>query len=157
MTGTGAARAYYVSPIGLVRVAGTEAGLLALDFVEGEKPPGPRPEPFLAACLEELDEYFHGRRTRFTVRLDLHGTPFQKQVWDELLKIPFGGTATYRFLAGALGNPRATRAVGGANHRNPISVIVPCHRVLGADGSLTGYGGGLWRKEWLLAHERGPR
>jgi methylated-DNA-[protein]-cysteine S-methyltransferase len=154
MPGTGPASTVYISPIGLVRISGTEKGLLGLDFIDGDKGSGARPEPFLAEALDEIDEYFRGRRKVFTVRLDLCGSAFQKRAWNELLKIPYGGTATYRSIAEALGNPRATRAVGGANHRNPISIIVPCHRVLGADGSLTGYGGGLWRKEWLLAHER---
>jgi methylated-DNA-[protein]-cysteine S-methyltransferase len=154
MFGTKAAKAFYASPIGLIQVVGTEGGLLALDFVDGERAPDSGPAPFLAECLGQLDEYFLGRRKAFSVRLDLRGTPFQSRVWNELLNIPFGRTATYRSIAEALGNARATRAVGGANHRNPISIIVPCHRVLGVRGSLTGYGGGLWRKEWLLAHER---
>ena len=154
MFGNKSAKAFYISPIGLIQVVGTEGGLLALDFVDGERAPDAGAEPFLAECLEQLDEYFQGRRKAFSIRLDLRGTPFQRRVWNELLNIPFGRTATYRSIAEAVGNVRATRAVGGANHRNPISIIVPCHRVLGARGSLTGYGGGLWRKEWLLAHER---
>lgn len=149
-----ARKAFYLSPIGLLEVAGTENGITFIEFSERRAvPPGP-PDPCLKECLRQLEEYFSGTRRTFSLRLDLGGTPFQKKVWGELLKVPFGRTVTYRDIAAALGNPRATRAVGGANHRNPVSIVVPCHRVVGADGSLTGYGGGLWRKEWLLAHEK---
>jgi methylated-DNA-[protein]-cysteine S-methyltransferase len=148
-------RALFISPIGPLEVAGTEAGVSLVEFADRSPiPPGP-PAPCLGECFRQLAEYFEGRRRRFDVRLDLRGTPFQMRVWDALLGVPFGATTTYRDIAAALGNPRATRAVGGANHRNPVSIIVPCHRVVGAGGSLTGYGGGLWRKEWLLGHERG--
>jgi methylated-DNA-[protein]-cysteine S-methyltransferase len=151
--------ARYESPIGWIEIEGSEAGVSALNFVEAgkaraEKPrKGPVPAP-LADCLTQLDEYFRGRRTVFTVKLDLRGTAFQKQVWAELLRVKCGRTTTYKALAEAVGRPAATRAVGGANHSNPVSIVVPCHRVVGSDGSLTGYGGGLWRKEWLLRHER---
>ena len=153
---------HYESPIGWIEIEGSEAGVSALNFVEsaGAKPDrapkGPLPAP-LADCLTQLDEYFRGDRTAFSVKLDLRGTAFQKQVWARLLRVKFGRTTTYKALAEAVGRPAATRAVGGANHRNPVSIIVPCHRVVGANGSLTGYGGGLWRKEWLLAHEQKPR
>lgn len=149
-----AAVAYYQSPIGTIEVAGTERGILSLNFADGAKfQAGPVPS-VLAACLKQIDEYFRGRRRAFALALDLRGTDFQKAVWRELLKVPFGKTTTYGSIARALRNGKALRAVGGANHRNPASIIVPCHRVIGADGSLTGYGGGLWRKEWLLAHEK---
>lgn len=111
------------------------------------------PEP-VAACLRQLEAYFAGRLTRFDVPLDLGGTPFERRIWAALTAVPYGATTTYGKLAALLGKPSAARAVGGANHRNPVSIIVPCHRVIGASGGLTGYGGGLWRKEWLLAHER---
>jgi methylated-DNA-[protein]-cysteine S-methyltransferase len=150
----GTALAYYKSPIGVIEVAGTERGVLSLDFADGAKAHAGRAVPVLAECLNEIDEYFRGRRKVFALALDLRGTDFQKAVWGELLKVPFGKTTTYGAIARALGKGKAMRAVGGANHRNPVSIIVPCHRVVGADGSLTGYGGGLWRKEWLLAHER---
>jgi len=148
------ALAYYMSPIGVIEVAGTERGVLSLDFADGAKTRTEQAVLVLAECLKQIDEYFRGRRKVFTLVLDLRGTDFQKAVWRELLKVPFGTTTTYGAIARALGNGQAMRAVGGANHRNPVSIIVPCHRVVGADGSLTGYGGGLWRKEWLLAHER---
>jgi len=150
----GAVRASYRSPIGVIEVVGTERGVLSLDFTDGAKAHAGPAAPILAECLNEIDEYFRGRRKVFSLVLDLRGTDFQKAVWQELLKVPFGTTTTYGAIARALKNGQAMRAVGGANHRNPVSIIVPCHRVIGADGSLTGYGGGLWRKEWLLAHER---
>jgi methylated-DNA-[protein]-cysteine S-methyltransferase len=105
----------------------------------------------------QLDEYFDGRRTVFTVPLRLVGTPFQVAVWEALLQVPYGATTTYGDLAARLGRPTASRAVGAANGRNPVSVIVPCHRLVGADGGLTGYGWGVERKAWLLAHEQAVR
>jgi methylated-DNA-[protein]-cysteine S-methyltransferase len=151
--------AYYESPIGWIEIEGSDAGVSALNFVEaGSAKPGrrgkkePIPAP-LAECLTQLDEYFQGGRTAFSVKLDLRGTDFQKKVWAKLLGVKFGRTTTYKALAAAVGRPAAIRAVGGANHRNPVSIIVPCHRVVGSDSRLTGYGGGLWRKDWLLRHE----
>ena len=102
----------------------------------------------------QLERYFAGKLEVFEVPLDLRGTPFQQSVWKELTTIPYGTTISYRELAERVGNPRAVRAVGGANGRNPVSIIVPCHRVVGADGDLVGYGGGIDRKRWLLGHER---
>ncbi len=147
-------KALFRSPIGFLEVVGTEEGIVSIEFSDGRAVPAGPPAPCLKECFRQLEEYFDGRRRAFSLRLDLRGTPFQKRVWDELLKVPFGRTVAYRDVAAALGNSRATRAVGGANHRNPVSIVVPCHRVVGADGGLTGYGGGLWRKEWLLAHEK---
>jgi methylated-DNA-[protein]-cysteine S-methyltransferase len=109
--------------------------------------------PF-TAVRAQLAEYFAGTRQQFDLPLKLGGTPFQQQVWQQLLRIPFGETLSYGELAGRVGKPSAARAVGHANGRNPISIIVPCHRVIGANGSLTGYGGGLDNKRWLLAWER---
>ncbi len=147
-------RALYKSPIGPLEIVGTEEGIQLIEFSDRISVPEGPPAPCLKECCRQLDEYFSGRRRTFSLKLDLRGTPFQKRVWNELLKIPLGRTATYRDIAAALGNPRSTRAVGGANHRNPVSIVVPCHRVVGAAGGLTGYGGGIWRKEWLLAHEK---
>ncbi|OAH15985.1 methylated-DNA--[protein]-cysteine S-methyltransferase [Streptomyces jeddahensis] len=108
-----------------------------------------------AEIASQLKAYFAGQLKEFTLPLDLHGTPFQRAVWEQLRKIPYGETRSYGELADALGNPKASRAVGLANGRNPVGIIVPCHRVVGADGSLTGYGGGLERKQQLLDFERG--
>jgi methylated-DNA-[protein]-cysteine S-methyltransferase len=107
----------------------------------------------LAAAVRQLDEYFAGTRRDFDLPLAFRGTPFQTRVWRELVEIPYGQTWSYGQLAKRIDKPSASRAVGLANGRNPISILVPCHRVIGADGSLTGYGGGIERKRWLLAHE----
>ncbi|WP_371483115.1 methylated-DNA--[protein]-cysteine S-methyltransferase [Kitasatospora sp. NBC_00315] len=119
----------------------------------GARSPEPDGAPF-AAAARQLDEYFAGRRETFDLPLTLHGTPFQQRVWAALREIPYGRTWSYGELADHIGRPTAARAVGLANGRNPLGVIVPCHRVVGADGSLTGYGGGLHRKQALLEHER---
>jgi methylated-DNA-[protein]-cysteine S-methyltransferase len=105
-------------------------------------------------CVSQIDEYFKGNLKQFSLKLQMQGTDFQKTVWQQLTKVAYGQTASYGEIAAAIGNPAASRAVGHANGRNPISIIVPCHRIIGTDGSLTGYGGGLWRKAWLLRHER---
>jgi methylated-DNA-[protein]-cysteine S-methyltransferase len=110
--------------------------------------------PMLRRTEQQLNEYFEGRRTTFDLALDLVGTPFQKSVWSALLRIPFGETRTYGEIAAQLGNPKAVRAVGAANGRNPLSIITPCHRVIGAHGELTGFAGGLGAKEYLLRLER---
>lgn len=109
--------------------------------------------PPLAAAARQLREYFAGTRRAFDLPLRLQGTPFQQRVWRELCEIPYGETWSYAELARRIDKPSASRAVGLANGRNPVAILVPCHRVIGADGSLTGYGGGLERKRWLLAHE----
>ena len=109
---------------------------------------GPLPE-----AVRQLGEYFAGNRREFDLPLRMHGTEFQRRVWGALTEIPYGETWSYGELAKRIGNPKASRAVGLANGRNPVSILVPCHRVIGADGSLTGYGGGVQRKQWLLAHE----
>jgi methylated-DNA-[protein]-cysteine S-methyltransferase len=113
-----------------------------------------QPPAAFSAVSEQLNEYFEGTRTRFDVPMALNGTPFQRRVWTALTEIPYGRTASYGELAARIGRPTASRAVGLANGKNPVGIIVPCHRVIGADGSLTGYGGGLERKQQLLAMER---
>jgi len=143
---------YYRSPIGVLQVCGSAAGITFVGFVENETA-HTSIAPSLRECVTQLDEYFNRARREFSCALDLRGTVFQTRVWRELLNIPHGKTTTYREIALALGDRHALRAVGRANGQNPISIIVPCHRVIGSDGSLTGYGGGLWRKEWLLHFE----
>jgi methylated-DNA-[protein]-cysteine S-methyltransferase len=144
-------------PLTLVADDGVLCGLYMTD--QRHRPPeetfGPRAEGPFAAAEEELEAYFAGESKEFTLPLRLHGTPFQRRVWDQLRKIPYGETRTYGELAYALGNPTASRAVGLANGRNPVGIIVPCHRVVGANGGLTGYGGGLDRKQRLLDFESG--
>jgi methylated-DNA-[protein]-cysteine S-methyltransferase len=151
---TEADRAYYHSPIGTIEIVANRQGITDLNFVSGAPAAAPGTHPILKAAVAEVDEYFRGKRRRFSVPVFLEGTAFQMDIWRRLVQIPYGQTATYSELARAAGRPEAGRAVGQANHRNPISIIVPCHRVIGRDGRLVGYGGGLWRKEWLLAHEK---
>lgn len=110
--------------------------------------------PLLQEAKEQLEEYFAGKRKEFDLPISSHGTEFQKKVWNALRQIPYGETRSYREIAVQIGNPKACRAIGGANNKNPIMIIVPCHRVIGADGSLVGFGGGLPAKEYLLALER---
>jgi methylated-DNA-[protein]-cysteine S-methyltransferase len=152
--------AYYDSPVGRLEILASGKGVTGIRFVSAPKKPragkkaAPHADPIIAACVRELDDYFAGRRHDFSVPLDLKGTPFRKKVWTLLLRVPYGWTTSYGEIAKASGRPGAARAVGGANHHNPVAIIVPCHRVIGADGGLTGYGGGLRRKRWLLEHER---
>jgi methylated-DNA-[protein]-cysteine S-methyltransferase len=131
---------------------GTPSKQPALDAAWQEQPRG----GVLAETARQLEDYFSGARRAFDLPLRMAGTEFQRRVWRELTKIPFGETWSYGQLAKRIGNSNASRAVGLANGRNPIAVIVPCHRVIGADGSLTGFGGGLPRKQWLLSHEGFP-
>ncbi|MFF6947630.1 methylated-DNA--[protein]-cysteine S-methyltransferase [Streptomyces iakyrus] len=144
-------------PLTLVADDGVLCGLYMTD--QRHRPPeetfGARDDTLFAEAEEQLEAYFAGELEEFTVELRLHGTPFQRAVWDALRRIPYGETRTYGRLAGMLGAPTASRAVGLANGRNPIGIIVPCHRVIGANGNLTGYGGGLERKQRLLDFERG--
>ena len=146
--------AIYKSEIGPLEVVGNQKGILTITFVENEF----RPDRSLPACIKEclgqLDEYFRGKRQKFSIPLLLGGTDFQKAVWRQLQKIPFGQTVSYGEVARAIGNPRAFRAVGNANNKNAIPIIIPCHRVIGSDGKLVGFGSGIWRKEWLLDHEQ---
>ncbi len=147
--------AYYHSPIGWIRLEAEEEALTGLVFVAREGAPSAPPPRVLRDAVRQLDQYFEGLRTKFELALRPAGTPFQKAVWKALVRIPYGRTAAYKEIAEAVGRPAAVRAVGAANGDNPISIIIPCHRVIGADGKLTGYGGGIERKEWLLRHERG--
>lgn len=149
----------YDSPVGRLTLIASEIGLRAVLW-DGDAPARPRLAtlPRVAPVLEEacrqLDDYFAGRRTSFDLPLDLQGTPFQQDAWRALAEIPFGETRTYAQQAGRLGRPSASRAVGAANGRNPLSIVLPCHRVVGSDGSLTGFAGGLETKRWLLEHEQ---
>ncbi len=151
------------SPVGRILLTGDDRALAGLYLLDaGERSASVRPEwmrreGLFPAAADQLAEYFAGSRTVFDLPLAPRGTPFQLAVWTELTQIPYGSTVSYGAVAAALGkSPVASRAVGLANGRNPISIIVPCHRVIGADGSLTGYGWGVDRKEWLLRHEGVP-
>lgn len=147
-------KGYYNSPIGLVELISNDNAILSVDFVEKEEGTSEKHPEVLVQCIKELDEYFKGKRKNFTVKLEIQGTEFQKKVWNELTRIPFGETVSYKYIAEAIENPKAVRAVGNANHNNSLGIIIPCHRVVGTNGKLTGYAGGIWRKEWLLQHEK---
>ncbi|HZB51376.1 MAG TPA: methylated-DNA--[protein]-cysteine S-methyltransferase [Mycobacteriales bacterium] len=143
------------SPIDPLLLVGDETGLRELQMAPHSPPPGATEDAGpLAAAADQLAAYFAGEREAFRLPLAPVGTAFQRKVWAALREIPYGRTTTYGELAAGLGQPTAARAVGLANGRNPIAVIVPCHRVIGRDGTLTGFGGGLDRKRWLLEHER---
>jgi methylated-DNA-[protein]-cysteine S-methyltransferase len=155
------------SPIGLLFLAATERGLRCVEFLDRRsikrviasheaEQPGAEWRPSLldlAPAVDQLEAYFHGERRRFELPLDPVGTEFQRLVWTELTRIPFGETRSYGQIAAGIGQPKASRAVGLANNQNPLPIVVPCHRVVGARGDLVGYGGGLPRKKWLLHHE----
>lgn len=142
---------YYDSPIGLIKITANENAIIGLDFVY--KKTKEEENDLIIICKKQLDEYFKGERTEFDLNIHLNGTEFQVAVWSELKKIPYGERRSYKDIAKAIGNEKAVRAVGGANNKNKIAIIIPCHRVVGSNGSLTGYAGGLWRKKWLLEHE----
>ena len=153
------------SPIGNLYLIASDAGLFAIEINEAWETIATRlahkshqlisrENDFLKQAKGELSEYFAGDRTTFSTPLDLKGTPFQVKVWNLLFRIPYGKTTSYGAIAQQIASPKASRAVGMANGRNPVPIIVPCHRVIGANGSLTGYAGGLAIKEWLLNHEK---
>lgn len=140
------------TPLGIAKITGNDKGISEISVQnEGEV------SPFISEDLKEavlqIQDYFAGKRTEFHLKLNPKGTLFQQKVWQELLKIPFGQTMSYLELSKKLGDVKAIRAVASANGKNPLWIVVPCHRVIGTDGSLTGYAGGLWRKKWLLEHE----
>ena len=146
------------SPCGPLCLAGTAAGLIRVDFQCGNRPgrcaaTWQEPPGLLRQAVHQLQEYFQGQRQAFTLPLTPSGTPFQQRVWQALQHIPFGTTLTYRELAQRLGMPQAARAVGHANGRNPLAIVIPCHRLIGSDGRLRGYAGGLALKRRLLQHE----
>ncbi|WP_097274720.1 methylated-DNA--[protein]-cysteine S-methyltransferase [Streptomyces sp. TLI_55] len=148
------------SPYGPLTLVATDGTLSHLYMTDQRHRPaqetfGVRDDRPFGEAIDQLEAYFASELKEFTLELRLHGTPFQRSVWEQLLRIPYGETRSYGELAEALGNPGASRAVGLANGKNPVSIIVPCHRVVGSNGSLTGYGGGLERKQRLLDFERG--
>ncbi len=146
-------KTFYKSEIGYLEITASENGIKSLYFSDVEPESTIESNVHIDKCLEQLDDYFKGKRKKFILQLDWEGTQFQKKVWESLLSIPYGKPISYMDVALDIGDAKAIRAVGMANNRNPISIIVPCHRVIGSDGKLTGYGGGLWRKDWLLNHE----
>ena len=152
---------YYKTPIGLLKITGNKYGISSIIFIEDinkleqfKNIKSPFDVPLcLKVCVDQLKEYFNGKRTKFSILLNPKGTPFQKSVWKELTTIPFGKTTSYLSQSNSLEKPKAIRAIASANGKNPICIVIPCHRVIGSDGSLTGYAAGVWRKKWLLDHE----
>jgi methylated-DNA-[protein]-cysteine S-methyltransferase len=150
------------SPVGELLLTSSEGMLTGLSMALQQGKPAATPESYwrrndaaLRLARQQLEAFFAGDLQTFDLPLHMAGTPFQKQVWQGLLTIPYGTTISYAELAARIGRPGAARAVGAANGRNPIGIIVPCHRIIGANGTLTGYGGGLDRKQWLISHEAG--
>jgi len=143
------------SPIGSIEIKSTRERIISVNFKEITEYSSPNPPEVLERCIQQLEEYFSGKRKEFNIPILLEGTDFQKQVWKQLISIPYGKTVSYLYIARAVGDQNATRAVGSANGKNRIAIIVPCHRVIGSSGKLIGYAGGLDRKKWLLDHERG--
>ena len=145
--------AYIDTPLGSARISGDTSGIQAIEVLN-DKVSTTEPIPSsLKEAVSQLNEYFEGGRQSFDLLLNPQGTAFQKKVWNALQQIPFGKTKSYMELSKVLGDPKAIRAVAAANGKNPVWIIIPCHRVIGSDGSLTGYAGGLHRKKWLLNHE----
>jgi methylated-DNA-[protein]-cysteine S-methyltransferase len=147
-------KAQIQSPVGTIEITGSENGIRSILFLETEFTASPIPD-CLIGCVTQLTEYFDGNRKHFDLILDPQGTDFQLKVWEQLKLIPFGKTISYLELARMTGNESNTRAVGNANGKNKLNIVIPCHRVIGSNGKLTGYGGGLWRKEILLKFEIG--
>tara|TARA_R110002020_G_scaffold122487_6_gene277948 strand:+ start:81866 stop:82342 length:477 start_codon:yes stop_codon:yes gene_type:complete len=145
--------AFVQTPLGTAQLTGDREGLSSISVLDAAVPPTDILPEVLEDAAYQLREYFDGRRQTFSLSLNPEGTEFQKKVWKELLTIPFGKTVSYMDLSKKLGDPKAIRAVAAANGKNPLWIVVPCHRVIGSDGSLTGYAGGLMRKQWLLDHE----
>lgn len=141
------------TPLGLTEIHGNENGISKIYIRDENVEITSKIPSKLKGAVIQLQEYFEGKRTHFTFLLHPSGTEFQKKVWQELLNIPFGKTCSYLELSKKMGDVKAIRAVAAANGKNPLWIVVPCHRVIGANGSLTGYAGGLWRKRWLLEHE----
>ena len=143
-------QAYYESEVGLLEITANQEGITSVIFVDERQEENKN--EMIEQCINELDEYFKGKEKSLLSRC-LRREQHFKNVWDALYTIPYGVSASYLDVAEKVGNTKAVRAIGGANSRNPISIIVPCHRVIGKSGKLVGYAGGLWRKEWLLKHE----
>ncbi len=143
---------YIKTPLGIAKIMGDEKGVSVISVSDDGEASNITPS-ILQESILQLNEYFEGKRNDFTFKLNPSGTEFQQKVWKGLLEIPFGKTMSYMELSKKLGDVKAIRAVASANGKNPLWIVVPCHRVIGSDGSLTGYAGGLWRKKWLLEHE----
>lgn len=148
--------AYIKTPLGIAKIVGDESGISVISIAD-EGDVSIKIPTILQEAVFQINDYFDGKRNDFTFKLNPAGTEFQQKVWQTLLEIPFGKTMSYLELSKKLGDVKAIRAVASANGKNPLWIVVPCHRVIGTNGSLTGYAGGLWRKKWLLEHENPTR
>jgi len=146
--------AHYLSQIGMMEILGTKKGIVSLSFIEETGHLLSDVHECLTPCIIQLDEYFRGKRKRFSVPLQIRGTDFERRVWRALVDIPYGETRSYGEIAEKIGHRSAFRAVGNSNRKNRIPIVIPCRRVIGKNGALTGYACGLWRKRWLLEHEK---
>ncbi|MBU3205333.1 methylated-DNA--[protein]-cysteine S-methyltransferase [Clostridium algidicarnis] len=145
-------KGYYRSPIGIIEILAKDKGIFSINFVDNLSESVTN--DLILNCITQLDDYFKGLRKDFDIDMFYNkGTPFQIKVWNALKTIPYGCTCSYKEIACKIGNEKAVRAVGGANNKNNLAIIIPCHRVIGSNGNLIGYNGGLWKKEWLLNHE----
>jgi len=144
---------YYKTPIGTAKIVGDINGIQAVTVLDEDIETSKEVPVFLQECVTQLKEYFNGQRASFNLTVNPKGTTFQKKVWKKLLQIPYGKTKSYLEQSKSFGDVKAVRAVAVANGKNPLWIIIPCHRVIGSDGSLIGYAGGIWRKKWLLAFE----
>ncbi|MDX1462779.1 MAG: methylated-DNA--[protein]-cysteine S-methyltransferase [Marinirhabdus sp.] len=147
--------AHLDTPIGILQITGNIEGVQTIEFIENGTEPSKDLSENTILAISQLKSYFNKETTRFSFNMNPKGTEFQQKVWQELLQIPFGSTKSYQQIANALGDPKVIRAAASANGKNPIAIAIPCHRVIGSNGSLTGYAGGLYRKKWLLDHESG--
>ncbi|WP_445748755.1 methylated-DNA--[protein]-cysteine S-methyltransferase [Polaribacter sp.] len=145
--------AFLDTPIGTVKITGDENGIQTISIIDEKVDDKQEIHECLQNCVQQLKDYFQGKRTDFELTVNPKGTAFQIKVWKSLLQIPYGKTTNYLAQSVLLGDKKAIRAVASANGKNPILIVIPCHRVLGSDGSLTGFSAGIWRKKWLLAHE----
>ena len=145
--------AYYNTPIGTAKIIGSSKGICSISVIENKIENSLNIASLLQPCIKQLEAYFNGKLKVFNLKLDLQGTAFQCKVWNQLQTINYGKTTTYLNQAKDLHNVKAIRAVAAANAKNPLWIVIPCHRVLGSNGKLIGYAGGLWRKKWLLNHE----
>lgn len=141
------------SPLGFVCLEGDENGISKISVTSEALVLSDDIPCVFMEVVSQLNDYFEGNRKEFDFKMNPQGTDFQKKVWNELLKVSYGKTASYQEITNSLGDPKAIRAVANANGKNPLWIVIPCHRIIGSDGSLTGYAGGLWRKKWLLEHE----
>ena len=153
--------AHIKTPLGIAKIVGDKDGIAEISILEEDSTSsqliGKIIPDNLKSAAQQLEQYFSKTRKTFNLKLNPIGTDFQKSVWQELLNIPFGKTRTYLEQSKLLGDAKAIRAVASANGKNPLWIVIPCHRVIGSDGSLTGYAGGIWRKKWLLEHESGVK